>query len=368
MFRITKKVMAKKSLNIFGLNILQASVIIVFTLLLEYRSGLNEVGKFSYVQGILSPLFVFAFFKLRIQILRHNDPEYLLENSRIIILLASGALLILSFFWIRIEYLFLLVCFKIGEALWLISSAYLQKRDEVTKAIYFQFFLLILMTICVIILGKYALIILGMVMVLKAFFVLGGVTKYLVKEALGVIRNGLTLGFNSLLEILLVSLLRIFSLKMYGEVFAGVISIKLMFFMPLSLLTMSMGHVRLLSNSKIDRRAFYSISIAISVVLIALSIVNDDAIKYTPFLILKESSLKIALSIPFLVISSVVTYDLINNNQERLLMRSSLFSLAVLLVFLFDFELVRNNIVFITYTGFFTLRTIYLKSVLWLRR
>lgn len=343
------------------LNILQSSAIILFTLILEQKSGLTEVGKFSYVQGFLAPISVLIYFNLRLQVLRQSNPKAILPQSRGLIFSSSILLFLLGLLFYSVDYFLFLVVFKIGESIWMINSAFWQKQNKVTLALIYQAAILTTFFISSAFLGDNALLYLGILMIVLSVYYLKGKVSFKWNVVYPLINSGTLLGINSLLELLTVSVLRILSLRIYGADVAGAVSIELIFFLPISLITMSMGHQRLISENKNIASIFKLTWVVVYMALGAVYLSRYFVIDYEPIRIAQDSVFKLALIIPVLIVSSRMTYDLIHEKLERVLLRSSIFGLSILLVFFIPDELVRDNIVFIVYGGFFFLRIIYLK-------
>jgi hypothetical protein len=344
------------------LNILQSSAIILFTLILEQKSGLIEVGKFSYVQGFLAPISVLMYFNLRLQVFRQINPMAMLPQIRGLIYVTSILLFLFGLLFNSVDYFLFLVVFKIGESIWVINSALWQKQNKVALALVYQAAILLVFFISTAYLGDKALVYLGVLMIVLSVYHLKGQISFKWNEVYSLIKSGTMLGINSLLELLTVSVLRILSLRIYGADVAGAVSIELIFFLPISLITMSIGHQRLISENKNVASIFKFIWVAVYMTLGLVYLSGSFLIDYEPLKIAQNSVLKLALIIPVLIVSSRMTYDLIHEKLERVLLRSSIFGLSILFVFFIPYDSVRNNIVFIVYGGFFFLRIIYLKT------
>ena len=349
------------ALGVLIINILQSLGIIIFTLILEQESGLSEVGKFSYVQGLIAPISVFMYFNLRLQVLRHANPRAMLPQIRGLICATSILLFLFGLLFSSTDYFLALVIFKIGESIWVINSAFWQKQNKIGQVLAYQASILPIFIISTSYLRGKALVYLGILMIALSVYHLKGKISFKRLEVYSLINSGTTLGVNSLLELLTVSALRIFSLRVYGTDVAGAVSIELIFFLPISLITMSIGHQRLISENRNTARIFKLIWVAVYMALFVVYLSRSFSIDYEPLRIAQYSVFKLALIIPILIVSSRMTYDLIHKKLEQVLLRSSFFGLSILCVFLIPHDLVRDNIVFIVYGGFFLLRIIYLK-------
>lgn len=361
--------MLNKSLSIFFVNAIHALIIVCFTLGLEYLYGLEEVGKFSFAQGIITPIIFVGFLNLRLQIIKDDgDLEELLPSVRVLISIVFLLIAAIGLFFSRVDYVFPLIIYKLGEAFWFVGVAVFQRKEMHSLVFYRECLAFFLMIFSIFLLGYKALYVVGIIMALSSIKAIFSPLSFKTDRIKLLLRDGVRLGLIGLIETVMVSVLRIWSIDVYGIDGAGIVSIQLLFFLPISIITMSIGHYVLLSSSQTNFKKVFSLIASATLFLLILKLVINQLNilhDYLPLIVLKNSIYHLIIAFPVLIYSSIVTYRVVKENNEGLLLKASLISLIfiLLLIRLFNFQL--ESVVFLVYVGFFLIRLISIKFLMW---